>query len=368
MEYIRKLLNNRVDPPVLSPIGDVTRPGSLIFSCAEGYEKLFSGRVFRRSPGSVRRHGMLDRFLFRSCLCKIRDDASKRFDVSVVLYPMGMDLAAWGIVLDRVGRVFEAYSRTDGYLEFIYQGGCCRSKRDWRILVGTRPPDDEVQMRMFYNRARRLANDRITVAGTVGFGLWDALWMSLDLENARFVLEQEPDFARLVFRYWKEFHLAAAHAMLDAGIKLIFFREHPGGFPVGQDMASRIDPFIREHFEDLCRAVRSRGGSLFLDCDADDMLETDFPMEWGFEGIGPLLFRDKEDLISASTGLNDELFLVGAIPTQQAGRRVNGGVKQNGRLLLAEKPDQIGDVNGGNTHDATEVELTFPATGVYVHS
>lgn len=357
VEAIRNLLSNRVEPPTLSPIGEIGRPGSLLFDGAQGYQNLFCGPFIRRSPAQVRRAGLLDRFLFRSSLRKIEADAARNFDVSVVLYPMGMDLAAWGIVLDRVGRVFEIGPRPDGLVELSYQGGCCRSKRDWKKLVGTRRPDDEQQIRMFYNWARKLAGSRIIVAGTVGFGLWDALWMSFDYETACQIIEEQPDFAISVLRYWAKFHLAAVEAMLDAGIKVIFFREHPDGFLQGEDTITQVDPFVREHLRDLSRTVHSRGGCLLLDCDADDMLHSAFPQEWGFDGIGPLIFRDQEDLLAAAAGL-DQLLLIGALRPRSTSGWNGARPRHGGRVIVADRPDQcvIAAYSGSPARNDTEGE------------
>jgi hypothetical protein len=359
VEAIKNLFSNRMEPPTLSPIGEIERPGSLLFDGARAYESIFGRRLMRRSPARVRRAGLLDRFLLRSSLRKIEADAAGNFDISVVLYPMGMDLAAWGIVVDRVGRVFEISPRPDGLVELSYQGGCCRTKREWKTLVRTRPPDDEQQIRMFYNLARKLAGGRIVVAGTVGFGLWDALWMSLDYEAACLLMEQQPDFATCVLRYWAEFHLDAVKAMLDAGIKIISFKEHPDGFPPGEDTITRVDEFVRDHLRDLSRTVHSRGGCLLLDCDADDMLHSDFPREWGFDGIGPLLFRDREDLIAAAAGL-DHLLLVGALQPGDAVGRSGARLHHSGRVIMAHKP---GDVVAAEERDSISLALDDTVRG-----
>jgi len=176
------------------------------------------------------------------------------------------------------------------------------------------------------------------VAGTVGFGLWDALWMSFDYETACLIIEEQSDFAISVLRYWAKFHLAAAEAMLDAGIQIIFFREHPDGLRQGEDTITRVDPFVREHLRDLSRTVHSRGGCLLLDCDADDMLHSAFPQEWGFDGIGPLMFRDQEDLLAAAAGL-DQLLLVGALRPRDGFGRNGARLKHGGRVIVADKPD-----------------------------
>lgn len=353
VEGIKNLWNDYAKPPILSPIGEVGRPGSLLFEGAPAYESLFSGRFVSRSPGAVRRQGLLDRFLFRSSLRKIEADSAGDFDISVVLYPMGMDLAAWGIVVDRVGRVFEIVPRSGGFVEFSYQGGCCRTRREWRTLVGTRRPDDEQQIRMFYNRAHKLAADRVTLAGTVGFGLWDALWMSLDVETSYLILEQQPDFAMSVFRYWAAFHLTAVKAMLDAGIRIIFLREHPDGFRQGEETVSLVDSFVQEHMRDISRIVHSRGGRLFLDCDADDILHSDYPMEWGFDGIGPLLFRDRNDLLAAADGLGEELMLVAALQQDSVDERPRLQFDRKQRIIMSASP-----THGPGTDYATGIAPT----------
>ncbi len=339
MEAISKLVNNHVEAPTLSPIGEMGRPGSLLFEGAQAYESLFSGPIVRRSPAQIRRAGLLDRFLFRSSLRKIESDLARRFDISVVLYPMGMDLAAWGLVVDRVGRVFEIFPRPDGLVELLYQGGCCRTKREWKMLVGTRRPDDEQQIRLFYNTARRVADDRIAVVGTVGFGLWDALWMSFDFEPACHILEDHVDFAKSVIRYWADFHLGAVKAMLDAGVKIISFREHPDGYPAGAEMVPFLDSFLGEHLRDIAGLVHSRGGYFLLDCDADDLLHSDQPLEWGFDGIGPLMFRDQDDLQAASASLDEDLVLVAALLPRDRAERPKIQTGRRGKVILAPVPE-----------------------------
>ncbi|MDQ7785810.1 MAG: hypothetical protein RDU20_23215 [Desulfomonilaceae bacterium] len=366
MNYIKRLIKNGFGPPLLSPLRAYDAPDSVLFAGGQDYERLFSGRIIRRSPGDVRRRGLLDRLLHRMALRKIDADAARNYDISLVLYPMGMDLAAWGTVVDRVGRVFHASSRYDGKFELLYEGGCCRSVRDWRILVGTRRPDDDGVIRTFYNRAGLVAADRVVLGGTVGFGLWDALWMSFDFSRATEILECEPDFVKLVFRYWKEFHLCAVHAMLDAGTKLIFLREHPGGFPWGRDMASRLDPFLGEHLRDLSRAVRSRGGCFFLDCSAWEFLETDYPHEWGFDGVGPMFFDDASDLESALTGLPDDLVLVGSLADPRFSSPRLQRIKSTERVVLTEKPGEARQEDFRDTQVIDPADATYSAGSVWV--
>ncbi len=52
---------------------------------------------------------------------------------------------------------------------------------------------------------------------------------------------------------------------------------------------------------------------MILDCDEDEIFETDYPDQWGFDGIGPLRFRDEEDLLAARRCLSDQLILVGTV-------------------------------------------------------
>jgi hypothetical protein len=313
VKSIKKLLSDRNEPATLSPIGDLTRPNCLLFNDARAYRRLFIGRLMNRSPRRVRRQGLFYGFLGRSSLLKMEMDIAQGFDVSIVPYHLDMDLPAWGIIVDGVGRVFDVRFQSDGLVEFSYQGGCCRNRQEWESLVGSQILYEEDNVRRFYNKMKKLARDRIIVAGTVGFGLWDALWMSFDFESACRMLANDPDFVESVLDHWKRFHLGAAQAMLDAGIKMIFFREHPGGFPEGRGIASYIDPFVRKHLNELSRGVRSRGGCIFFDCDADEMIETDYPVKWGFDGIGPMLFRDGEDMIGARAGLDEQLILVGSM-------------------------------------------------------
>jgi len=319
LKSIQKMPRNSNDAPTLSPAGDPSRPDCILLTDAEAFRRLFTGRFMRRSPGRIRRMGLLDEFLHRSSLLKVKADLARGFDVSVVSYPVAMDLAAWGIVVDCVGRVFEAKSEEGGFVELSYQGGCCRTRKDWQRYVGSRELNEEDGIRNFFNKLRVLVGGRIVLAGTVGFGLWDALWMSFDVQRAVHMLTHDPNFARRVFLYWKEFHMSAVWAMLDAGVKLIFFRESPGGFPASGNVAAAIDPYIREHLLEITAAVKSRGGRIFLDCDANDMLETDYPLDWGFDGIGPMLFRDEEDLLLARQSISPELILIGstAIPAQR---------------------------------------------------
>jgi hypothetical protein len=152
------------------------------------------------------------------------------------------------------------------------------------------------------------------------------------------MLTDDPSFSSRVFQLWKDFHMSAVSAMLDAGIKLIFVRESPRGFPSGEEMASAIDPYVREHLLDITGAVKARGGRIFLDCDADEMLETDYPLKWGFDGIGPMLFRDEEDLLLARKSLSQELILVGstAFPKRHPVRHDRGPLPDAAEFIDGE--------------------------------
>jgi hypothetical protein len=190
--------------------------------------------------------------------------------------------------------------------------------------------------------------------------------MSFDFYQASEILEREPDFVKLVFHYWKEFHLSAVHAMLDAGTKLIFLREHPAGFPRGHDMASRLDPFIGESLRDISQAVRSRGGCLFLDCSAEEMLETEYPHEWGFDGIGPMLFKDANDLESALVGLSDDLVLVGSPADTGFSSSLLRRIKNTGRVVLTEKPKGMREQNCSDTQVIDLADLPYSAGSVWL--
>jgi hypothetical protein len=266
---------------------------------------------------------------------KLRSDAEMGYDISVIAYPLGFKPESWGILADRVGRFFVAMPTNGDNVELRYESGRCRSLRDWYSLVESQSQDEQDRIRLFYNRIRVIADNRITPAGTAGFGLWDALWMAFDFNTAIQILSRNPDFANVVFGYWKSFHVGAVSAMLDAGIKTIFLRENSRGFSQARGVSELLDPFLRNHFIELSRVVHSRGGSLLLDCDADDMIETEYPSQWGFDGIGPMLFRDTEDIISARTSLNQSITLVGAtlFPFMPSVLGDKGGQAQN--LIVA---------------------------------
>jgi hypothetical protein len=312
VESFNTILSDRVGIPTLSPVWDLSRPDSMTIRDAKGYSRLFSGLVMRRSPARVSERGLFQDFLSRSSRLKLEHDLVRGFDISVVPYHVRMDLKAWGLVLHPAGRVLEVTPREDGLLDLSYQGGYCRSKQDWRRLAGRRPPDEADEVRQFYNQVRVLAAHRTVVAGTVGFGLWEALWMSFDHERAFRMVSEEQDFVRTVIDHWQRFHLEAVAAMLDAGIKLILFREHPKGFHA-PGMTAKLDALLGDRFRELTRTVHSRGGSVILDCDDDEIFETDYPGQWGFDGIGPLRFRDEEDLLAARRCLNHQLILIGTL-------------------------------------------------------
>lgn len=346
MHVVTKLLGSSIRPPTISPAGVVSRPTSLSFPDARSYRRLFTGLVMRRSPGRVNRGRGWKDFLYHSATLKMEADVARGYDVSVVLYPYGFELQAWGVVIDPVGRVFEVSPGPGGLLELEYQGGRFRSEQEWRRGVGARAPDVEDDVRRFYNHMRLDARNRIIVAGTVGFGLWDALWMSFDPSRARELVAHHSDFVRAVFAFWGRFHLDVAAAMLDAGIRIVFLRENAVGFPSGNGVAALIDPLVREHYRELCRIVQARGGCVILDCDADDTIETDFPRRWGFAGIGPLLFRDEDELLTARRALDDDLLLVGSVAFPDMRKRLDDNPRLASGIMLTAKPGQWFDMAG----------------------
>ncbi|MBI5248466.1 MAG: hypothetical protein HY912_03130 [Desulfomonile tiedjei] len=307
-----KNAQSQIRPRILSPPRDPAAPDALRFYGPERFWRLFYRRNSCNSRLSRRKSWSIQDFFERIAEVKLRSDADMGYDISVTPYPLGFDPTGWGILTDRVGRIFGATVSTEDSVELQYQSGRCRTIRDWRELVESRSFDEHDRVRSFYNRIRVVADKRISVAGTAGFGFWDALWMAFDFDSALEMLSKEPDFANMVFRHWKSFHIGVVSAMLDAGIKMIFFREHSRGFSQLRGLSARLDGFLKGHYSDISHLVHSRGGSLFLDCDADEMIETEYPAEWGFDGIGPLLFRDMDDLVSARRSLNQNLLLVGA--------------------------------------------------------
>lgn len=338
VESFKNLLTDRVGSPTLSPVFELSRPDSMAVRDAKGYARLFSGLVMKRSPARVSERGLFQDFLSRSSRLKLEDDLVHGFDISVIPYHVKMDLKAWGVVLHPTGRVLAATQREDGLLDLTYQGGFCRSKQDWRRLAGNRPPDEADAVRQLYNQMRGLAAHRAIVAGTVGFGLWDALWMSFDLERACRMLTDESDFVHAVFEHWHKFHLETVAAMLDAGIKLILFREHPKGFSE-RGMAGKLDAVLGDRFRELTRTVHSRGGCAFLDCDEDEIFETDYPARWGFDGLGPMRFRDRDDLVAARRCLDEELILVGTLADGSPYTPTAKEKSLNRKLIVTNKPD-----------------------------
>lgn len=312
LKLVEKLSQNTGNAPTLSPLGDPSKPDSLILLNIESFRELFTGRIMGRSPGKVRRLGLLRQILEKSALLKVKSDIARGFDVSIVHYPPAMDILAWGIAVDELGRIFEIKSDSSAFVELAYQGGSCRTRRDWERVVGDADEHDFQKIRQFYNKVRLMVNGRISLAACMGFGLWDALWMCFDFEKACYFLENDSNFVERIFLHWKEFHIRALNAILDSGIKIVFFKESPSGFPGSRQTAPLLDNYLRKHFQDLTGIVKSRGGSIFLDCDSDEILETDYALEWGFDGIGPMIFRDEEDLILARRCLSDDLILIGS--------------------------------------------------------
>lgn len=341
LESVRKVEPDQISYPTLSPVGDSARPESLFFEDVSSYRQLFMGALGRRAPLEVSRKGLLDRFFRRSSALKMEADVSRGFDVSVALCPIGLKLQGWGVAVDCVGRVFEVTSDQDARVELIYQGGALTSPQDW--LNHMEKSDDKAveRVRTFCVGLRRLAGDRIHLAATVGFGLWDALWMSFDFDRAIGLLTRDPGFVEKVFQRWSSYHVAVIGAMMDAGIDMVLFREHPAGFPRGSGVAALLDGWLRDCYRQITDAAKARGGFVALDCDADDMIETNLPVEWGFSGVGPLLFRDEKDIIDARKALSEELFLIGSLAYPQGTpiRHYQSGRRQG--IMLAGKPKRL---------------------------
>ncbi|WP_041286442.1 hypothetical protein [Desulfomonile tiedjei] len=300
--------SEKIRPRLLSPFYNPIMPDVVSFSRADALRRSFKRRFLRSPANRFFSRDSIQKILERAVEIKVEADAG--YDISVALYPYGFRFLGQGVLSDGAGRTFSLLHADEGPVQLLYQGGTCRTIQDWRSKVA-KIPDDTDNIRSFFNSLRAATQERIALAGTVGFGLWDALWMSFDFPTAVRMLSMDPEAARMIFRYWCSFHAAAAGAMLDAGLKMIVLREHPAGFPESWGMSRILDPFLREYCQELARIVIQRGGMLFLDCDADEMIETDYPAHWGFNGIGPLRFRDLDDLIAAKKSMNDTLILAG---------------------------------------------------------
>jgi uroporphyrinogen-III decarboxylase len=218
-------------------------------------------------------------------------------------------------------------------------------------------------MRFFFSVIRRAAATRIQVAGTTGFGLWDSLWMSFSFSKARALLHDDPQFVHTVFKHWAEYQCMAADAMLDAGIKLIFLRENPKGFPAAGGLAECLDPIVSDYYKHICESVRSRGGCVILDCDADDMIETGLPARWGFDGIGPLRFRDMEDLMTARKAIDERLYLIGSLAVPSGLEGSQGTGKRSTGIMLTSKPTWRAQLTSDEHDLLSESPTLFADTG-----
>ncbi len=308
---LEKILRLEDKAPSLSPVYDPMKSDCIVLTGAHNFQKLFSGKFLGRSPASITKKGLLQEFVEKSCMLKVKADIFRGFDISMALYPSELELAAWGIVIDRVGRVYQADLEQQHYVELAYQYGACSGRKDWERIVAKWDPNEEERVRRFYGKLRVMSAKRIKIAGTVGFGLWDALWMSFDLKTAYQILDNHVDFLQDFLDYWLQFHLSSIRGMLAAGIEIVFIRENPTGFfnfgPSAELMNKRLGPF----YSRITKAVTDNGGLIFLDCDTDDAISMDYPLEWGFNGIGPMLFRDDDELSQAREILSPELTLIG---------------------------------------------------------
>ena len=326
MEAVHRILGSQKEPLTLSPVGDVWRPTWLKLSSSQSYRRLLSDLVLKHTPGSRRHKGLFNRFLNRSSILKMEADAARGYDISVVLYPASIRVLTHGIVVDHVGRIYNATSNGKDIPDLEYVAGRFNTKSSWIAKEGTRIIDRRDHMRYFYSMIRRIADNRIRVAGTVGFGLWDSIWMSFNFSKARTMLLEDPSFVHKVFGHWAKCPCMAADAMLNARIKLVFLRENPNGFPTGGGLAESLHPLVSEYYKHICESVHARGGCVILDCDADDMIETGLPVRWGFDGIGPVRFRDTEDLKAARKAIDQRLYLIGslAVPIELEGKSGTG--------------------------------------------
>jgi hypothetical protein len=69
----------------------------------------------------------------------------------------------------------------------------------------------------------------------------------------------------------------------------------------------------------------------------DDMIEAGLPVRWGFDGIGPLRFRDMDDLMIARKAIDQRLYLIGSLtfPTDREG--ISGSWKIAAGIMLTSQ-------------------------------
>lgn len=176
MPYVQsweKTIENKENNATLSPVFDSTRPSSFLSTTVEPHDKIFVTPFRRLSPSVVSRKGIINNFFCRSCIAKLRADFTRGFDWSMVLYSSKLELLAWGIIVDRVSRVFHADTPKESCLELKYQRGACYDARDWWRIVSSHDPDEEGAVSAFYREAAILAHGRLEMAATIGFGFWD---------------------------------------------------------------------------------------------------------------------------------------------------------------------------------------------------
>ena len=96
---------------------------------------------------------------------------------------------------------------------------------------------------------------------------------------------------------------------------------------------------------------------------ADDMIETGLPARWGFDGIGPLRFRDMEDLMTARKAIDERLYLIGslAVPSGLEGSQVTGN--RSTGIMLTSKPTWRAQLTSDEHDLLSESPTLFADTG-----
>ena len=105
---------------------------------------------------------------------------------------------------------------------------------------------------------------------------------------------------------------------------------------------------------------------MFLDCNADEMLETDYPLEWGFDGIGPMHFRDGNDVREAALGLSDDLILVGTVMDPALPTELSQWMKREERVVLTKKPEIHAGHDFSESRELSGADVPFAAERAFV--
>ncbi len=237
------------------------------------------------------------------------------FDSTLVFFPWPMFLESREELFDPFGRAFRMqYDEFGDLVMPTYHGGLIEDPAGYDRWPHRPDPRLTARFaRQYFAHFKRKYGRRIHLMGQVGYGFWEHYWQIIGFEPAMEYLITKPAFVHRVISDYKALYTALMDAMLDAGIRTLFFGDDLA-FKSGPMISpAMIDEYLAPAYRRITARAHARGAQVLLHSCGNNRILWDRFADWGFDGMHALEPTSGGCLKEAKEVVGDRICLVGNI-------------------------------------------------------